>query len=77
MTDLTPDEERLLGRVRRYAAVVVLGLVVVVVLASLVGPILNDGYRVSEVIFGSLIGALLLLVGIEAGGVIFGRRNGG
>lgn len=56
-----PGEARLLFRVRVIATVVILVLVAILVLA----PVLIRDFRASEIVFASLLGALLLLLGVE------------
>lgn len=58
-----PLEERLRRRLRLIAGAVILLLIVVLALVDAFGA--PAGLRVSEVIFGSLLGALLLILGVE------------
>jgi len=54
------------SRLRIGAGIVILLLIVVVVLADVFGRLLINGeFRVSDLMLGTLIGALLLLVGID------------
>ena len=54
------------GRLRLAAAGVILFLIVVVVLTDVFGRLFVDAnFRVSDLMLGTLIGALLLLVGID------------
>ena len=56
------DERRLRGR----AALVLLGLIIILVLVDVFGRLLVDpSFRVSDLMMGTLIGAFLLLVGID------------
>lgn len=64
-----PDDQRLLFRVRLVVIVVVAALVAV----QIVGPVVVSGYRPSEVVFASTIGALLLLLGVEGIKLIGGK----
>ena len=61
MIDPTPEERRLLGRLRLVAVMVTLVLLTVVVVASVWGP---PGARPSEVLLGTLVGTLLVLLGL-------------
>lgn len=56
-----PSEERLLFRVRVVSAVIIVVLIVIIVL----GPAFAPAYRTSEIVFASLLGALLILLGVE------------
>lgn len=58
-----PVEERLRKRLRVIAGYTLLGLVVLLVLADTFGA--ASGLRASEFLFGSLLGALLLIAGVE------------
>ncbi|HEU4571478.1 MAG TPA: hypothetical protein VFR93_02240 [Candidatus Limnocylindrales bacterium] len=61
-----PGEARLRARFRIVAAVVILALLVLLVVASVVGPFLSpDFHGIDTVVFGTLIGALMLLLGVE------------
>jgi uncharacterized membrane protein YgaE (UPF0421/DUF939 family) len=54
------------GRLRLIAGVVILVLIIVVVLTDVFGRLFVDStFRVSDLMLGTLIGALLLLVGID------------
>lgn len=54
------------GRFRLVAAAVLLALIVLIVLVDVFGRLLVDvGFRISDLMLGTLIGALLLLVGID------------
>lgn len=57
------EELRLRGRLRTIAGFAILALIVVLALADTFGR--PAGLHVSEVIFGSLLGALLLILGVE------------
>jgi hypothetical protein len=51
---------------RLLAGIVLLILIIIVVLVDLFGRLLvDDHFRVSDLMLGTLIGALLLLVGID------------
>lgn len=58
-----PIEERLRRRLRVISGFTFLGLVVLLVLADTFGG--AAGLRASEFLFGSLLGALLLVAGVE------------
>ncbi|MGV0984987.1 MAG: hypothetical protein ACOYB2_10560 [Limnohabitans sp.] len=54
------------GRLRLTAGVVILCLIIVVVLTDVFGRLFVDSnFRVSDLMLGTLIGALLLIVGID------------
>lgn len=54
------------GRLRLTAGAVVLILIIVVVLTDLFGRLfVDEQFRVSDMMLGTLMGALLLLVGID------------
>jgi len=54
------------GRLRLVAAAVLLALIVLIVLVDVFGRLLVDSsFRISDLMLGTLIGALLLLVGID------------
>jgi uncharacterized membrane protein YgaE (UPF0421/DUF939 family) len=54
------------SRLRWAAGVAVLLLIVVVVLTDLFGRLfVDETFRVSDLMLGSLIGALLLIIGID------------
>ena len=54
------------GRLRLIAGGVILFLIIVVVLTDLFGRLFVDAtFRISDLMLGTLIGALLLLVGID------------
>lgn len=60
------DEERLRGRLRRLAIVVVLALLVLLVVVDLFGRLLvRHDFHVSEVFLATITGALLVLLGVE------------
>jgi hypothetical protein len=67
-----PLEERLRGRLRLVAGLTFLGLIVVLALADTFGR--GADLHVSEFVFGSLVGAFLLVAGVEAGARFFGKR---
>jgi hypothetical protein len=61
-----PVEERLLRRLRIVAGVVILLMIVVLVLVDSLGRLfVNPDFHIDELALGTLIGALLLLLGIE------------
>lgn len=61
-----PVEERLLRRLRVVAGVVILVMIVVLLLVDTFGRLLvNPNFHIDELALGTLIGALLLLLGIE------------
>jgi hypothetical protein len=61
-----PAEERLLRRLRIVAGFVILGLIVLLATVDTLGRLLIDrDFHASEVILGTLIGALLVLAGLE------------
>jgi hypothetical protein len=66
-----PLEERLRGRLRLVAGLTFLGLIVVLALADTFGR--SADLHVSEFVFGSLVGAFLLVAGVEAGARFFGN----
>ena len=71
------DERRVLRRLRVTSGLVILGLIVLLVVADTAGRLfIEDNFRVSELFLGSLIGALLLLAGIDVAARIPGSRNG-
>ena len=60
------EEERLRARLRIVAGAVVVVLIVVLTIVDVLGRLLvNPNFHVDPVMFGSLLGALLLLVGVE------------
>lgn len=73
-SDERPDplEERLRRRLRVIAGFAFLGLVVVLALADTFGR--GADLHVSEFIFGSILGALLLVAGVEGAARFFGKR---
>jgi len=61
-----PVEEKLLRRLRLIAGVVIIVMIVLLVTVDTLGRLLIDrNFHASEVIFGTLIGALILVLGIE------------
>ena len=61
-----PAEERLLRRLRLIAGAVILTMIVLLVTVDTLGRLLLDPtFHASELFLGTLIGALLLLLGIE------------
>lgn len=70
------SEDKLLRRLRVAAGAVTLSMVVLLVVADTLGKfIVGPDFHVSEVIFGTLVGALLAFVGVEAL-VRLPKRNG-
>jgi ABC-type Fe3+-siderophore transport system permease subunit len=61
-----PTEARLLRRLRFIAGVVILVMIVLLVTADTLGRLLlSPDFHASELILGTLIGALLVVLGIE------------
>jgi ABC-type Fe3+-siderophore transport system permease subunit len=61
-----PTEARLLRRLRFIAGVVILVMIVLLVTADTLGRLLlSPEFHASELILGTLIGALLVVLGIE------------
>ena len=61
-----PAEERLLRRLRLIAGGVILTMIALLVMVDTLGRLFIDpNFHASELILGTLIGALLLLLGIE------------
>jgi hypothetical protein len=64
--DHEPTEDRLLRRLRAVSVVVILVLLVFLVVIDTLGKVfINASFGVSDVIFGSLIGGLFILLGVE------------
>lgn len=59
-----PEEARLITRLRVAAGATFLVLISAMVLASLLGPGVISGYAVSELLFGTLVGSLLVVLGL-------------
>jgi hypothetical protein len=60
-------EDRLLRRLRLACGYVSLGCMVLLLLADTFGRLLFDpSFHVSEILFGTLVGALVAFVGVEA-----------
>jgi uncharacterized membrane protein YgaE (UPF0421/DUF939 family) len=60
------SEDALLKRLRLAAGIVTLSMVVLLVVADVVGRLFIDpSFKVSEILFGTLVGALLAFVGVE------------
>lgn len=71
-------EERLLRRLRLIAGGVILTMIVLIVVVDTLGRLLIDpSFHASELFLGTLIGALLLLLGIEGVSRLPGVKNGG
>ena len=66
-----PLEERLRRRLRAISALTFLALIVVLALADTFGG--NSDLHAEPFIFGSLVGAFLLVIGVEAGARWFGN----
>ena len=63
----TAAEDRLLRRLRLGSVVVILVCIVFLVVIDPVGRLFIDpNFHASELVLGTLIGALLLLLGVEA-----------
>lgn len=61
-----PTEERLLRRLRLIAISIILLMVVLIVVVDTLGRLFIDrDFHASELFLGTLIGALLLLLGVE------------
>ena len=72
MTDERPgvggndDERRLRARLRLVSGLVILGCIVVLVLVDSLGRLLyRPDFHVGDIFLGTLVGALLLILGIE------------
>lgn len=71
------DEARLLRRLRVISGLVVLALIALLVLVDSFGRlIVRNDFHVSELFLGTLVGALLLLVGIDVAARLPGRHDG-
>lgn len=61
-----PGEARLRARFRIVAAVVILALIVLLVVVSAFGPFVSrDFHGIDTPVFATLVGALMLLLGVE------------
>ena len=70
-------EEKLLGRLRLIAGAVILVMIVLLVTVDTLGRLFVDPtFRASELFLGTLIGALLLILGIEVASRIPGLPKG-
>lgn len=70
------EQQRLIRRAQIIAAGVILALVVLLVVVDTLGRLFIDPtFRVSEIILGTLVGALLTLLGLAGAAVVL-RRNG-
>lgn len=70
-----PAEERLLHRLRLIASGVILTMIVLVVSVDTLGRLLLDPtFHASELFLGTLIGALMLLLGVEGVTRLPGRK---
>ena len=71
------DEKRVLHRLRVVSGSVILGLIALLVIADTAGRLFIDpSFRVGELFLGSLIGALMLLVGIDVAARLPGSGKG-
>lgn len=71
-----PTEDRLLRNLRVIAGSFILGMIVLLVTADTLGRLLiNPDFHGSELFLGTLIGALLLLCGIEVANRLPGRAK--
>lgn len=67
MAKVTPDEATLLSRFRRAGAGTILGVIAVYIAAGIFElPLLRESFQVEPTVLGILVGAFLLLVGVEA-----------
>lgn len=72
-----PVEDRLLRKLRVIAGGVILTMVVLLVGADTLGRLfISPDFHASELILGTLIGALMLLLGIEGLNRLPGTKNG-
>lgn len=72
------DERRVLSRLRVVSGAVILGLIVLLVVADTAGRLfVRPDFRVGELFLGSLIGALMLLVGIDVAARLPGGKSNG
>jgi hypothetical protein len=62
---LDPDEDRVRERLRVISGLTLLILVVIVVLAGTFGS--ANGYQADDFIVGTLLGALLIILGFQVG----------
>lgn len=70
------DEERLLRRLRVIAGGVILSLIFFLVVVDSLGRLFIDPtFRVGEIFLGSLLGALMLLIGIDVAARLPGRKD--
>lgn len=75
--DLRSEEKRVLNTLQWIAAAVIIFLLVFLVIADTVGRLYIDpNFHVSEVIFGTLGGILLVLLGLRGLDTIIKRKNG-
>lgn len=74
MTDERRGEDQLRHRLRLIAGVTFVALTLLLVMADTLGRLFIDrDFHVSEIFLGTLVGAILLLAGIEG----FSRLPGG
>jgi len=72
-----PTEEKLLRRLRLIAGIVVLAMIVLQVLVDNLGKLLIDpNFHASELILGTLVGTLIILLGIETVSRFPGGKGG-
>lgn len=70
------DERATLRRLRVVSGSVILALIVLLVIADTIGRLfVRADFRVGELFLGSLIGALMLLVGIDVAARLPGGRH--
>lgn len=75
MADERRGEDQLRHRLRLIAGVTFVGLIVLMVAADTVGRLIfNPDFHVSEIFLGTLVGAVLLLAGVE-GASFLSRRD--
>jgi uncharacterized BrkB/YihY/UPF0761 family membrane protein len=61
-----PVEERLLRRLRLIAVVVILAMIVLLIVGDTLGRLYIDpSFHSSEVALGTMVGALIVLLGLE------------
>jgi hypothetical protein len=71
------DEKRVLHRLRVVSGSVVLGLIVLLVIADTLGRLfIRPDFRVGEIFLGTLVGALMLLIGIDVAARFPTKGNG-
>ena len=60
-----PTEDRLLQRLRRITVGVMVLMVVLLVVSDTFGRLVDPAFHASELYFGTLVGAILVLLGVE------------